>query len=65
MRVLVEHTKLFEKLFRNRKSFSIMKKHFKAHISGFDGAGELRAKLMETENSQEVEKIVDNFLASV
>ena len=65
LRVLVEHTKLFEKLFRNRKSFSIMKKHFKAHISGFDGAGELRAKLMETENSQEVEKIVDNFLASV
>ena len=62
LRVLIEHAKLFEKLFGNPpaggKSFSIMKKHFKAYLSGFDGAGELRAKLMETENSREVEQII-------
>ena len=69
LRVLVEHTKLFDKLLSNPpaggKNFSIMKKHFKAYVSGFDGARELRTELMETNNSQEVEKIVDKFLAKV
>jgi tRNA-dihydrouridine synthase len=60
--VLVEHTKLFEKLLGDIKSFAIMKKHFKAYISGWDGAKELRMKLMDTNNSEEMEKIVDNYL---
>ncbi len=64
LRVMVEHTKLFEKLFVGIKNFSVMKKHFKAYVSGFDGAGELRAELMQTESAKEVEKIVKNFLKS-
>ena len=64
LRVLVEHTKLFEKLLGDIKNFAIMKKHFKAYVSGFDGAGELRAQLMATETAQEVEKIVGEFLSS-
>ncbi|KKQ38866.1 MAG: hypothetical protein US57_C0028G0001, partial [Candidatus Moranbacteria bacterium GW2011_GWC2_37_73] len=32
---------------------------------GFDGAKELRAKLMETENSGEVEKIIKNYFNSI
>jgi tRNA-dihydrouridine synthase len=40
--VLAEHTKLFEKYYRNIKNFDIMKKHFKAYVNGFDGAKELR-----------------------
>ena len=43
----IEHTQLFEKLLGDIKSFAIMKKHFKAYINGFDGARELRTKLME------------------
>jgi tRNA-dihydrouridine synthase len=39
-----------------------MKKHFKAYVNGFDGAKELRIKLMETENSKQVEKIINDFL---
>jgi tRNA-dihydrouridine synthase len=38
-----------------------MKKHFKAYISGWDGAKELRVKLMETENARDVERIVKSF----
>ena len=38
-----------------------MKKHFKAYVTGFAGAKELRAKLMETKNAAEVEKIISNF----
>ncbi len=56
--VLVEHTKLFEELLGEHKNFANMKKHFKAYVEGFDGAKELRMKLMETETAEEVEKIV-------
>lgn len=38
----------FETL-RPRKHFAILKKHFKAFVNGFDGASELRAKLMEAD----------------
>lgn len=60
--VMSEHAKLFEKTFGKQKNFSIMKKHFKAYSNGFDGAKELRIKLMETNNSKEVEKNVKEFL---
>jgi tRNA-dihydrouridine synthase len=62
LEVMVEHTKLFEKMLRGHKNFAIMKKHFKAYINGFDGAKELRVKLMETENASQVESIVNDFL---
>jgi nifR3 family TIM-barrel protein len=40
------------------KNFSILKKHIKAFVTGFDGAAELRAKLMSAENAKELEKIM-------
>lgn len=64
LRIMVEHTELFEELFKNTKSFSVMKKHYKAYVAGFRGAGELRAKLMETENAAEVRHIVEKFILS-
>jgi len=57
MRVMLEHTKLYEELLPN-KNFSVMKKHYKAYVNGFDGAAELRAKLFETKSAQEVEQIL-------
>ena len=39
-----------------------MKKHFKAYVSGWDGAKELRMKLMECENADDVEKIISDYL---
>lgn len=60
LRVLVEHTTLFEELFSNR-NFSVMKKHFKAYVNGFPGALELRARLMEAENAAGVSKIIDEL----
>ncbi len=62
LRVLVEHTKLFEELLGDIKSFAIMKKHFKAYVEGFDGAKELRVQLMETNSAAEVEALVQNFI---
>ena len=43
------------------KSFAVMRKHFKAYVNGWDGAKELRAKLMETENAAQVAKIVKEY----
>ncbi|MBX4189411.1 tRNA-dihydrouridine synthase [Candidatus Parcubacteria bacterium] len=65
LRVCVEHTKLFEELLGEYKNFSIMKKHFKAYINGFEGAAELRGRLMETNNAEEVKGIVADFLQSL
>ncbi len=62
LKVMVEHTKLFEKLLSKHKNFAVMKKHFKAYVNGFDGAKELRVELMETKNAKEVEAIVNKFL---
>ncbi len=67
---LIEHAQLFETLYKSTlpkrqgglKNFDIMKKHFKAYCSGFDGAKELRIMLMETENAAEVEKIIQAFI---
>jgi nifR3 family TIM-barrel protein len=61
----LEHTELFEKLIGDHKSFAIMKKHYKAYVSGWDGAKELRVKLMETENAAQVRAIIDSALLSL
>jgi tRNA-dihydrouridine synthase len=74
--VLVEHTRLFEDYFGSTptntrlfhghtKSFAIMKKHFKAYVEGFPGAPELRSKLMEKNNADEVAAEVSLFLSSI
>jgi|SRR3989344_2151712 len=60
--VAVEHAKLFEELLSGVKNFSIMKKHFKAYSSGFTGAKELRLKLMETQNANQVKDAIYDFL---
>jgi nifR3 family TIM-barrel protein len=57
LRVLGEHTKLFEELC-SHKSFAVMKKHFKAYVNGFDGAKELRAQLMECNDAMCVSRIL-------
>jgi tRNA-dihydrouridine synthase len=66
---MVEHTELYEKLYRSKpvgerqlKNFDVMKKHFKAYCSDFDGAKELRIKLMETENAAQVRALVEECL---
>ncbi len=65
LRIMLEHVKLFEELFGDTKNFSAMKKHFKAYIAGWDGAKELRIKLMETKNAEDVEEIVSEFLSGL
>lgn len=73
---LATHTQLFETMYRSDhsekigvgspksriKNFDVMKKHFKSYLTGFDGAKELRIKLMETQNASEVRNLIEEHL---
>lgn len=61
LKVLLEHTRLFEKTFEDKKPFVLMRKHFGSYVGGFPGAKELRMKLMEVESADELEKIINNY----
>lgn len=61
LKVMVEHTRLFEKYCRH-KNFAVMKKHYTAYVRGFDGAKELRMELMRASGADEVERTVARFL---
>ena len=56
---LVEHIKLFDTLLSDTSNFSTMKKHFKAYISGWDGAKELRMRLMDTNSAPEAIELLE------
>jgi tRNA-dihydrouridine synthase len=58
MQAMLTHTKLFQKEFAGIKNFEVMKKHYKAYVNGFDGAKELRTKLMEAHSYENVERIM-------
>ena len=56
--LLREHLELWEKTWGKTKNFAIMKKFVKAYIKGWEGAGELRARLFETTSLEEMEVIL-------
>ncbi len=62
MHALIEHLVLFEELMADTQNYAIMKKHFKAYISGWDHAKDLRVRLMETSSSREAIAILDKGL---
>jgi len=66
LEILFKHLDLFEKEFYKNnnwvKSFALMKKFLKIYISGFDGAKDLRVKLMKAKKAEEIKNICRNFL---
>jgi len=62
-RALLEHLSLFDELLGGTTNYATMKKHFKAYISGWEGAKELRTRLMESENVAEANAILGTFRA--
>jgi tRNA-dihydrouridine synthase len=57
-RLLGEHVRLWEETWGEKKDFQILKKFVKAYINGFEGAAEIRSKLMEAKNMGEMLKYV-------
>src|SRR3989338_7494867 len=58
IRALIEHLEHFDELLGDTTNYATMKKHFKAYISGWDGAKELRMKLMATEAVPEAQALL-------
>ncbi len=64
--LLVHHIKLHEKTWTGEKCYPPLKKYFKIYVSGFDGAADLREKLMATNSHQEaLEVLALNYRNSV
>lgn len=59
--VMVEHAKTFDELLPDQH-FAIMRKHFKAYTKGLPEANSLRNSLMQTQDSEEVRGVVNNYL---
>ncbi len=76
LKVAVEHARKYEEIFKNSKNqklenskqeenafrFFPMRKHLVGYANNFPLAGELRRKLVMTENADVVEEIVNEFL---
>ncbi len=60
--IMLEHTRLFIELSSDIKSFAVMKKHYKAYVTGFDHAKDLRIKLMDSDSYEEIEGYVNSFI---
>ena len=58
MTVLIEHIELFQKHMSGFVNDAVMKRHFKAYIGGWEGAKELRVRLMETETLEQALEIL-------
>lgn len=57
IQTLLKHTRLFTTTWGNTKNFSILKRFFKIYCNGFDGAKEIRSRLMECSNTHEIESV--------
>jgi len=58
LQVLYRHMELFEKSFEGIKSFSMLKKHVRGYIHGFEGAREMRAQIMDTKTIGEMKSVL-------
>lgn len=54
IKTLKRHIQLWQETWGDKKNFSVLKKYFKIYIRDFEGASELRAKLMSAKNIKEI-----------
>lgn len=62
LHALSEHLTLFDELLTDTTNYATMKKHFKAYVSGWNGAKELRIRLMETEDVTSAQAILTDAI---
>ncbi|MCK9415936.1 MAG: tRNA-dihydrouridine synthase [Candidatus Dojkabacteria bacterium] len=60
---LEEHLELFKSTWGGDRPFNTQKKYIKMYLNGFDGANELRIKLMKCDNLDEVLGIIKTLLS--
>ncbi|MCR4280826.1 MAG: tRNA-dihydrouridine synthase, partial [Candidatus Kaiserbacteria bacterium] len=62
LKALSEHVALFEELLSKTSNYSTLKKHFASYVKGWDGAKELRMKLMESKDYAEAQTIISDAI---
>ncbi|HEX7041629.1 MAG TPA: tRNA-dihydrouridine synthase [Patescibacteria group bacterium] len=62
LELLKKHVELYEKIWREKKNYQILKKYFKIYLSEFEGASDMRQKFMETNNYSEALELAENLL---
>ncbi len=58
LEALARHLELFDELLGDSVNFAVMKKHFKAYVSGWHDAKELRVRLMETVSVADAQRLL-------
>lgn len=62
LELLIRHLDLFEKTWGdNNKSYPPLKRFFKIYIQGFEGAGDLREKIMKTNSIKEAREVLQGL----
>lgn len=61
VKLYLHHIALFETQWGGQKNFALLKKFAKTYISNFAGSAELRDRLMETKNMQELRNILETY----
>lgn len=62
--LLQRHLERFDAQWGGEKHFAILKRFFKIYVHSFEGAGEMRARLMETRNCREALNVIDTSQVS-
>jgi nifR3 family TIM-barrel protein len=62
LETLLFHIQLYEQTWGGQKNYQILKRFFKIYVTGFTGAAQLRAKLMETKHYSESIQLAREFL---
>ncbi len=62
LKAVLVHCENFKKILEKHMAFHNIKKHLGWYVKGFDGARDLRAELMQTENFDGVEELIGNML---
>ncbi len=65
LNLLLDHINLYQKTWGDSKKTNILKKFFKIYVNGFDGAKDLRVKLMATDDFEEIKGLVQSFVKLV
>ena len=59
--MLWKHTELFDRVWQGSKNFHILRRYYSIYSKGFNGAADLRAKLMRTESIEDVKTLLDQI----
>ncbi len=62
LEMLLKHAELFCKTYGDKKNFVTLRKHFGSYISNMPGAKAVRSRLMETNNLEDVRRVVREVL---